>query len=147
MEPQQQQAVVRRDGNARDSNVLAAISDEMGQLYKEQFGRGPTRVLTHWAGRDALTVFLEDTLTPAERRMRDMGEHQRLRDLRLFFQYASVHEFVEPVERLTGRRVKAFISGMDTEEDIAVETFLLHAGGSDAPSRADKAEPQSSPPR
>jgi hypothetical protein len=28
-------------------------------------------------------------LTPAEKRMAELGEHQRLRDLRLYFQHAS----------------------------------------------------------
>ena len=113
------------------------ISDEMVRLYKEQFGRGPTRARTHWAGPDVVTVVLEDTLTPAERNLVKMGEHQRLRDTRMFFQYATVAEFCEPIERLTGRRVKAFLSAIDTEVDgICVETFVLHPAGSDAPSRA-----------
>jgi uncharacterized protein YbcI len=129
----------------RDGNVLAAISDEIVKLYKEQFGRGPMRARTFWAGKDMLVVVLEETFTPAERRMRQMGEHQRLRDHRMFFQYASVRQFVEPVERLTGRRVKAFISGMDTEEDVAVENFVLHPEGSTAPSRIAKAEPPVDP--
>jgi len=43
-----------------------------------------------------------------------MGEHQRLRETRMFFQYASVSEFIEPVERITGRRVRAFLSSIDT---------------------------------
>jgi hypothetical protein len=34
-----------------------------------------------------LVTVLEDTLTPAERNLVKLGEHQRLRDLRLFFQY------------------------------------------------------------
>jgi uncharacterized protein YbcI len=113
------------------------ISDEMVRLYKDQFGRGPTRARTHWAGPDVVTVVLEDTLTPAERNLVKMGEHQRLRDTRMFFQYATVAEFCEPIERLTGRRVKAFLSAIDTEVDgMCVETFVLHPVGSDAPSRA-----------
>jgi uncharacterized protein YbcI len=113
------------------------ISDEMVRLYKDQFGRGPTRARTHWAGPDVVTVVLEDTLTPAERNLVKMGEHQRLRDTRMFFQYATVAEFCEPIERLTGRRVRAFLSAIDTEVDgICVETFVLHPVGSDAPSRA-----------
>jgi hypothetical protein len=44
----------------------------------------------------------------------------------------------EPVERLTGRPVRAFISGIDTEvAGVSVETFLLHPRGSDAPSRGE----------
>jgi uncharacterized protein YbcI len=122
--------------------VLMAISNEMVRLYKDQFGRGPTRARTTWGGTDVLTVVLEDTLTPAERNMIKLGEHQRLRDTRMFFQYASVREFCEPIERLTGRKVRAFISGIDSEADgLAVELFVLHPEGYDGPSRVEKAEP------
>jgi uncharacterized protein YbcI len=89
-----------------------------------------------------ITVVLEHTLTPAERNLVRMGEHERLRETRMFFQYASVREFCEPVERLTGRRVRAFISGIDTEaEGLCVETFVLHPSGYDGRSRTADAEP------
>jgi hypothetical protein len=43
------------------------------------------------------------------------------------FQYASVREFCEPVERLTGRTVRSFVSGTDTMVDgLSVETFVLY---------------------
>ena len=94
------------DESRTDSSqtLLASVSTEMVRLYKQQFGRGPTKVRTHWGGPDALIVFLEDTLTPAERNMVKMGEHQRLRDVRMFFQYATVAEFCEPVERQPGAK-------------------------------------------
>jgi uncharacterized protein YbcI len=119
--------------------MLSQVSNEMVRLYKSQFGRGPTTARTSWCGDDVLTCVLEDTLTPAERHLVEMGEHQRLRDTRIFFQYASVREFCEPVERLTGRTVRAFISGIDTEVDgLATEVFVLHPeGDTDSPSRAD----------
>jgi uncharacterized protein YbcI len=123
-------------------SMLAQISNEMVRVYKEMFGRGPTRARAHWCGDDVLTVVLEDTLTPAERNMARMGEHERLRDMRMLFQYASVKDFCDPVERLTGRRVKAFMSGIDTIVDgTSVETFLLHPVGSDGPSRAELSPP------
>ena len=123
------------------TSILMEISNAMVRLYKEQFGRGPTRARTHWAGPDALTCFLEDTLTPAERNLAKMGEHQRLRDVRMVFQYATVHAFCEPVERLTGRKVRSFISGIDTEVDgLSVELFVLHPQGYDGPSRMELAE-------
>jgi len=126
-----------------DTNLLMAISNEMVALFKSQFGRGPTRARSHWAGDDALVVILEDTLTPAERNLVEMGEHQRLRDTRMFFQYATVREFCEPVERLTGRRVRAFASALDPEvSGLAVETFVLHPPGYDGPSRIDAAPPR-----
>jgi uncharacterized protein YbcI len=125
----------------RSQNVSLEISNTMVRLYKEQFGRGPTKARTHWAGSDVITVILEDTLTPAERNLVKMGEHQRLRDLRLFFQYASVREFVEPIEAITGRTVRAFFSAVDTEADgMALETFVLYPEGQEGPSRKESAD-------
>jgi hypothetical protein len=68
--------------------ILIAISNEMVRIYKDQFGRGPTKTRTQWAGPDLLVVTLEDTFTPAEHSLRRLGEHGRLRDLRMLFQYA-----------------------------------------------------------
>jgi uncharacterized protein YbcI len=127
-------AAIPTDG-ARGQGMLSAISNEMVRIYKEQFGRGPTKTRTQWAGPDVLVVTLEETFTPAERSLRKMGEHQRLRDLRLLFQYAEVPVFCNPIERLTGRKVRAFVSGIDTEADVATEMFVLHPLGYDGPSR------------
>jgi uncharacterized protein YbcI len=119
-------------------SITAAISTEMVRLYKNQFGRGPTSTRTLFAGPDTVVVILEDTLTPAERNLVALGEHQRLRDTRMFFQYATVREFCEPIERLTGRKVRAFLSSIDTQaEGLSVETFVLHPDGYDGPSRSD----------
>lgn len=101
----------------------------MVRLYKEQFGRGPTKAVAQFAGNDLLICTLEDTLTPAERNMVAMGEEQRLRDVRLFFQHATEDRFVEAVERITGRKVRGFISGIDTGKDISAEVFYLHQNG------------------
>ena len=121
--------------------LLMEVSNTMVRIYKDHFGRGPTRARTYWAGDDILISVLEDTLTPAERSLVKMGEHQRLRDTRLFFQYATVREFCESIERITGRKVRAFVSGIDTEvEGLSMETFLLHPVGYDGPSRTIHAE-------
>ena len=129
------------DADAR-MNVLLEIATTMVRLYKDQFGRGPTKARTYWCGSDVLTVVLEDTLAPAERNLVKMDEHQRLRDIRMFFQYATVREFCEPVEQITGRKVRAFASAVDTEVDgLAVETFILHPRGYEGPSRIERAEP------
>ena len=104
---------------------LAEISREMVRLYKSQFGRGPTRARSDFAGPDLVVCTLEDTLTPAEKRMAELGEHQRLRDLRLYFQHVSEEQFCEVIERVLGREVRAFISGMDTGKDVAAELFYL----------------------
>ncbi|MFZ1997612.1 MAG: Na-translocating system protein MpsC family protein [Solirubrobacteraceae bacterium] len=110
---------------AGERHPLQEISTAMVQIYKDQFGRGPTKVRTNYAGPDALVCLLEHTFTPAERNLQAMGEHQRLRDIRMLFQYAEEARFVAPVERITGRKVRAFISGIDTNADVASELFVL----------------------
>lgn len=105
--------------------VLLAVSNEIVRLYKEQFGRGPTKVRTDWAGSDLLICTLQNSFTPAERRLAAMGEFGRLRESRLFFQHATEEEFVGAVERLVGRKVIAFISGTDAKEDYSAEVFYL----------------------
>jgi uncharacterized protein YbcI len=133
-------ALASQNGGERPQSVQLAISNEMVRIYKDRFGRGPTKTRTHWVGPDVVAVILEDTLTPVERSLAAMGEHQRLRDLRTFFQYATVPGFCEPIERLTGRKVRAFISGIDTEVDgVSTEMFFLHPAGYDGPSRIDLA--------
>jgi uncharacterized protein YbcI len=118
------------------TTVTAALSNEMVHLYKEQFGRGPTSARAYFAGPDVIVVVLEHTLTPAERKLLEIGGHQRLRELRMVLQYGSVQQFCEPVERLTGRTVCSFHSSVDTLADgMALETFVLHAQGHPGPSR------------
>jgi uncharacterized protein YbcI len=112
--------------SAGERSPLQEISTAMVQIYKDQFGRGPTKVRTNYAGPDTAVCLLEATLTPAERNLQAMGEHQRLRDIRLLCQYAEESRFTAPVERITGRKVRAFISGIDTNADIACEMFVLH---------------------
>src|ERR1700709_1305982 len=117
------QALEARDGANPEVSKLADLSREMVRLYKEQFGRGPTRARSDFAGPDLIVCTLEDTLTPAEKRMAQMGDHQRLRDLRLYFQHATESQFCEIIERALGRKVRAFISGMETNKTAAAQVF------------------------
>jgi uncharacterized protein YbcI len=113
------------------------ISNAMVQLYKRVFGRGPGRASTHFAGPNTIICTLEGSFTPAERAMAELGEHQRLRETRLMFQHAREDDFRETVARITGRRVRAFVSGTDTIEDVSCEVFYLEPDGVTAPSAAD----------
>jgi uncharacterized protein YbcI len=128
--------VAMQDGGLTQPSgaVLADISNEMVGLYKTLFGRGPTRARTSFAGPDTLVCTLENSMTPAEKTMVELGERQRMRDVRLFFQYATEDRFREVIERNTGRDVRGFVSGMDVEQDIAAELFYL----------VPQAEPESS---
>jgi hypothetical protein len=43
----------------------------------------------------------------------------------MFFQDANEGDFREAVEQITGRKVRAFVSGMDTRHDVSSEVFYL----------------------
>jgi uncharacterized protein YbcI len=116
------------EGEDGHSSVRAEISREMVRLYKEQFGRGPTKARTDFAGPDTVLVTLEDSMTLAEQRLAELGEHERLRDTRLYFQHATEAELRAVIERVLGREVRAFIGGLDTREDISAEVFYLRPG-------------------
>jgi uncharacterized protein YbcI len=118
---------VTPEASGQDS-VRAEISREMVRLYKEVFGRGPTKARTEFAGPDIVICTLENSLTLAERKLVEMGEHQRLRDTRMYFQHATENQFRETIERIVGRRVRAFISGIDTVVDVSCEVFHLEKG-------------------
>jgi uncharacterized protein YbcI len=105
--------------------MLLQLSNEMVRLYKQMFGRGPTKARTDYAGPNVIVSTLESSLTQAEMNMVKLGEHHRLRDIRTFFQHASEKEFCEAVERVTGRKVRAFVSGIDTHHDVSSEVFYL----------------------
>ena len=107
------------------SSQVVQLSNEMVRIYKEIFGRGPTRTRADWAGPDTLLCTLEDSLTPAERKMAELGEHQRLREMRTFFQHVCAANFRESVERITGREIRAFVSGIDTAKDVSSEVFYF----------------------
>lgn len=119
---------IESDGNGYES-ARAEISREMVRLYKELFGRGPTKARTEFAGSDIVICTLENSFTPAERSLAEMGEHQRLRDTRMYFQAATADKFREIIERVTGRKVRAFVSGLDASVDICSEVFYLKRPG------------------
>ena len=113
------------EGSGRSDSQLRQVSRAMVKIYKEQFGRGPTSAHSYYTNPNTITCFLEGSLTPVEQTLAKLGEHTRLRDTRLLFQYADENAFRGAVETITGRRVVAFISGIDTEADVSIETFVL----------------------
>jgi uncharacterized protein YbcI len=106
-------------------SLLQDVSTAMVSLHKEQFGRGPTKAQSHFAGPDALLCVMEDALLPAERAMVEMGEQQRVRDTRMFFQVATADRFIAAVERITGRTVRAFASATDPDQQVVIENFIF----------------------
>jgi uncharacterized protein YbcI len=105
--------------------LLQDVSNAMVALHKEQFGRGPTKAQSHLAGPDALVCVMDDALLPAERAMVEMGEQQRVRESRMFFQVATAEQFIAAVETITGRTVRAFASATDPDKGVVMENFVF----------------------
>src|SRR6185312_15197992 len=113
-------------------STMMAISNAMVRLHKEQFGRGPVKARTSYAGPDAILCTLEDVLLPAERKLIAIGEASRVRDTRVSFQVATEPDFVAAVEQIVYRKVRAFASALDIKADTVFEIFALEPrAGSD----------------
>ena len=115
----------------RGAGMLAAVSNALVSLHKEQFGRGPTRARTQFAGDDVLVCMMEDALLPAERTMVKMGDQQRVRETRTAFQAATRDQFVGAVEQIIRRRVKAFASAIDADEGVVWEVYSFEPVGAE----------------
>jgi uncharacterized protein YbcI len=103
----------------------ADVSRAMVALHKEQFGRGPTKARTSFAGPDAMITVLEDALLPAEKAMVEMGESLRVEEGRTFMQRATVARFVETVEPIVKRKIRSFQSACDPATGIIVEISVF----------------------
>jgi uncharacterized protein YbcI len=104
----------------------AALSREMARAYVANLGRGPTKAFTFHHGMVVVTV-MEEVMTQAERYLASSGETESVLAMRQRFQRALADELKASVEKLTLRRVVAFMSGEHVDPDLAVEVFVLDA--------------------
>ncbi len=117
--------------------MLVQVSNALVALHKTQFGRGPTKARSNFAGPDALLCVLEDALLPAERKLAELGDEGRVRDARSAFQAATAEEFIAAVESIVHRRVRSFASAVDTSDGTVFETFVFESDGSDGDGDGD----------
>jgi uncharacterized protein YbcI len=117
------------DGQNRRS--AQAISNAITKLQHDHYGRGPESVRTV-VGYDHIICFLENSFMPVERTLIDAGETAAVRETRLAFQRAMETRFVDTVEELSGRKVRAFLSTVSINPDISVEVFVLERGEAEA---------------
>jgi uncharacterized protein YbcI len=101
-----------------------AISNGIGALHREHYGRGADRIRT-LIHQDTVLTRLEDCFTPVEKMMISQGAFVQVRETRTLFQDWMGPRFTEIVEDATGRRVAAFFSQVSHDPDMAVELFLL----------------------
>ena len=104
--------------------MLAGISTAIVGLYREHFGKGPTKAKTYIVD-DLVVVVLEETFTRAEKTLAERGEREAIQHIRRRFQQQMAESFTSLVEQATGRKVRVFLSETNIDQDMSVETFLL----------------------
>jgi uncharacterized protein YbcI len=109
----------------RQQSLVLELSNALSSLHKEQFGRGPTRVRTHFAGPDITVTVFEDALLPAEKALVEMGEAVRVQETRIFLQDATRERFIAEIERITRRKVASFHSTCDARAGVVMEIAVL----------------------
>ena len=100
------------------------ISNGIGSVHREHYGRGADRIRT-LIHQDVVMTRLEDCYTTVEKRMIAEGAFGHVRETRTMFQDWMGPRFTEIVEDATGRKVEAFFSQVTHDPDMAVEVFLL----------------------
>jgi uncharacterized protein YbcI len=104
--------------------LVSQLSREIVQLHARLYGRGPTKARSYLQGDYAVCI-LEEVFTTAERTLIAAGSGDHVSDTRKKFQDAVKEEFVEVVERITGRKVRVFLSQVDIEANLALEFFIF----------------------
>lgn len=111
-----------------ERSPAVAIANAIVQVHKEGYGKGATRARTRMTD-DMIVVELEDVLTRAEKTLVAAGREDQIRETRHVFQQAHRDRFVGAVEEITGRKVRAFMSQVHFDPELAVEIFLLEPDG------------------
>jgi uncharacterized protein YbcI len=109
-------------------HLRSDISTAIVGIYKEHFGKGPTRCRTYLEP-DLVVVILGEGYTPGERTLFEAGRWYEVRSARQIWQDSMQERFVTTIEDLTGRGVAAFLSANRQDPDLAVEIFLLESDG------------------
>jgi uncharacterized protein YbcI len=72
-----------------------------------------------------LVVVLEGGFSQAEQTLAGSGRQSTVEDSRHAMQEVIKDRWIEAVERLLDRKVRSFVSGSDSLNQIQVETFVL----------------------
>jgi len=108
------------------TRLTGAISTAMTELYAVFYDHHRTTATTYINDRVVVCV-LENILTESEDDLVAAGERAQVIDGRVAFQTATEDEFTAAVERLTHRKVVAFLSANQTTPGVACELFFLDA--------------------
>ena len=118
------EAVVAESERLSGGALNAALANEIGKLVADFTGRGATRSRA-FLQVDLVVCLLEDGATKAERNLVVAGKSELVRMQRDALQRAMGPLLTAAVERLTGRKVRTFLSGTDHDGGSSIEAFVL----------------------
>ena len=123
-------------GELRAGQLNAAIANDIGKLIADFTGRGSEKSRAFIAG-DVVVRLLENGATRGEQNIAAAGRADVVRLGRDILRRALEDQLAGAVERLTGRKVRTFLSGSSTPGESAVEMFVLEPdhGADDAGAR------------
>jgi uncharacterized protein YbcI len=101
----------------------AAVTSALVGIHHRYLGRGPETASTFHYG-NVLVTLMHEVLTRSEKSLTRTDQVEAVRHIRHVFQETMEADFREAVERLTGRKVLAFISGKHLDPDVAAELFI-----------------------
>jgi uncharacterized protein YbcI len=117
------------DTGSRAGEQLAAVTNGIVKLFRDYYGRGPTKAKSYLLDDRILVCVLEETMTRVEKTLVDNGHGDKVREVRLTFQEAMAHEFKQCVRETMGREVTAYHSQLTLEPDLGFEFFVLAGQG------------------
>ena len=104
--------------------LLTALSNAVVRIVRDYTGRGPTQARA--SIRDnVVVVLMQETLLKAEHSLINDSKRALVVEMRRSFQQTMRQELSDAVERLTERKVIAFMSDSHLEPDYSVEIFIL----------------------
>jgi uncharacterized protein YbcI len=110
--------------SAARGELAAQLSREIVQLHARLYGRGPSKARSY-LHQDYAACVLEEIFTTAERTLIEAGSPEHVQSTRKKFQDAVQGEFVGIVERVTGRKVRVFLSQVDVDAELELEFFIF----------------------
>jgi uncharacterized protein YbcI len=118
-------AAAMRERSTPAGPLRQDISNTIVTLFKQRFGRGPTSCRTYLEA-DLVILVLAGGYTAGEQTMFEAGKWHEVRQARVAWQDSMEASFIEAIERLTHRSVKAFMSANHQGADLTVELFVLN---------------------
>jgi uncharacterized protein YbcI len=105
--------------------LLDAVTDAMVAIHARYYEREPVTAKTRLMGDDLLACVLGGVYTDVEKTLIELDRATVVQENRSAFQHAMQDQFIAVVERLSGRRVLAFISNQHVGPDLEIELFVL----------------------